>query len=207
MLSFHRFTEIEVRDRPFRHLVGSGFLDRADADELAEDFPDPGKTGFFPAEELRCGPAFEALIDELRSYEFSREVGERLGLDLTEHPQMIVVRRWSAAKDGRPHTDGRDKVATALLYLNEVWTDGAGCLRYLEGPDLDGPGSEPIPPRYGMLTAFSRSETSWHGHKPFTGERRAVQVFWLKDDAALKRKSDRHKRTAFWRLFSPGVHA
>ncbi len=107
---------------------------------------------------------------------------------------MIVVRKWSATKDGRPHTDGLDKVATALVYLNDDWTADGGALRYLESADIDGPGSAPIPARYGAFTAFARSDSSWHGHKPFAGERRVVQLFWLVDEAAAARKDKRHKR-------------
>ena len=70
-------------------------------------------------EQLVYGPAFQKLLDDVRSPEFSRIVGEKLDRDLLNRPQMIVVRKWSALKDGNPHTDGMDKVATALVYLND----------------------------------------------------------------------------------------
>jgi hypothetical protein len=190
---------------PFTHIEAEGVLPEADREALARDFPDPSKTGFFPVEDLHCGPSFTQLLGDLRAPEFSRIVGDKLGCDLVERPKMIVVRKWSAAKDGRPHTDGTDKVATALVYLNDGWNPAeGGALRYLEGPDLDGPGSAPIPARYGAFTAFARSDSSWHGHKPFAGERRVVQLFWLVDEAAAARKDKRHKRThilkALWPL-------
>ena len=178
-------------------------LDAADQDALARDFPDPKKTGFFPIEQLSYGPAFRDLLNELQQPEFSRIVGEKLGIDLVHRPKMIVVRKWSAAKDGRPHTDGQDKAATALVYLNDDWDPQAGgALRFLDGPDLDGPGSPPILARYGSFAAFARSDSSWHGHKPFEGERRGVQGFWLVDEAAAGRKQKRHRWTKFLKVFS-----
>ena len=189
--------------QPFKHLAVQGLLDQADQDALTRDFPEPKKAGFFPIEELRYGPAFRDLLNELQQPEFSRIVGNKLGIDLVDRPKMIVVRKWSAARDGRPHTDGVDKAATALVYLNDDWkVEEGGALRFLDGPDLDGPGSAPIPARYGSLAAFARSDTSWHGHKPFVGERRVIQVFWLVDEAAAGRKQKRHRWSKFLRVFS-----
>jgi SM-20-related protein len=188
---------------PFPHLSVDGLLDEADREGLARDFPDPRKAGFFPIEQLRYGPSFAELLAELKTPEFSRIIGEKLGLELVGRPQMIVVRKWSAARDGRPHTDGQDKAATALIYLNEDWdVEAGGALRFLDGPDLDGPGSAPIPARYGAFAAFARSDASWHGHKPFTGERRVIQIFWLVDEAAAGRKLKRHRWANLLKVFS-----
>src|SRR5262249_38438415 len=191
MLRLNEIEKTQATMAPFRHVVANSLLDPKDEETLQKDFPDPVKTGFFPVEEYPGGSTYEALIKELRSPEFSKAVGDKLGLDLVKHPQMIVFRRWSAMKDGRVHTDGPDKVATALLYLNPAWQGTAGALRYLNGPDMEGPGTESIPPLYGYFTAFGRSDSSWHGHPPFQGERRVVQVFWLKDGDALARKAKR----------------
>lgn len=180
---------------PFPHLTAQDLLPASQQASLAHDFPDPGKPGFFPVEQLDCGPIFDALVEDLRGPEFSRIVGEKLGRDLVNRPQMIVARKWSAARDGRPHTDGLDKVATALLYLNDHWrSEEGGALRFLASADVGGPGSAPISPVYGSFAAFARADDSWHGHAPFTGERRVVQVFWLVDQAAAGRKTRRHRR-------------
>lgn len=200
MLRLDTLAERPATPEPFTHLTAEGLLPEQAKAELDRDFPDESKTGFFPVEQLSYGPRFAELLDDLRSPEFSRIVGEKLDRDLVDRPQMIVVRKWSAAKDGRPHTDGEDKVATALVYLNDDWdSEAGGALRFLDGPDLDGPGTNPIPARYGGFAAFARSDSSWHGHKPFAGERRVVQVFWLKDADAAARKTKRHARTNFFK--------
>jgi hypothetical protein len=203
MLNLDVLAERPAALTPFRHLTAEGLLAEADRADLARDFPEEKRSGFFPVEELRYGPAFEKLLEDVRSNAFSKIVGEKLDLDLIGRPQMIVVRKWSATKDGNPHTDGKDKVATALVYLNDDWGEGAGALRFLEGPDLYGPGTAPIPPRYGAFAAFARSDRSWHGHPPFAGERRVLQIFWLLDEAAAERKRGRHKRTSFLKSLWP----
>lgn len=51
-----------------------------------------------------------------------------------------------------------------------------------------------MPPTTGTVFGFLRRDDSWHGHLPFTGERRVVQVAWLRDAKELARKK---KRNAF----------
>ncbi len=204
MLDLDRLAATPATPAPFTHIEADGLLPLDQREALARDFPEQKKTGFFPVEDLTYGPAFARLIEDLRAPAFSRIVGEKLGKELVARPKMIVVRKWSALKDGRPHTDGLDKVATALVYLNDDWKpEEGGALRYLESEDLDGPGSDPIPASYGAFTAFARSESSWHGHKPFAGERRVVQLFWLVDEAAAARKDKRHKRTHIMKALWP----
>ncbi len=207
MLNLEALAERPTTTTPFLHLTAENLLADSEKAALAKDFPDEKKTGFFPIEQLSYGPAFEKLLDDVRSKEFSRIVGEKLNRDLMNRPQMIVVRKWSALKDGNPHTDGQDKVATALVYLNDDWGDGAGALRFLASPDLNGPGTAPIPARYGSFAAFARADDSWHGHPPFAGERRVLQIFWLVDEAAAARKNKRHKRNNFFKAIWPGKTA
>ena len=204
MLNLDALAKQPPTPQPFNHVEAVGLLPEAAREALARDFPDPGKTGFFPVEDLTYGPAFAELLEDVKSPEFSRIVGEKLDRDLVNRPQMIVARKWSALKDGRVHTDGQDKVATALVYLNDDWnSDAGGALRFLAGPDLDGPGTDPIPARYGGFAAFARSDSSWHGHKPFAGERRVLQVFWLQDEEAAARKGKRHRRNRWLKALWP----
>jgi SM-20-related protein len=197
----------EARDWPFRHMVAHRLLEPELQPGLEAAFPEIDKTGFFQADTLGYGPLFAQLVCDLKSPAFSQVVGEKLGVDLLNRPQMITIRKWSGPRDGRVHTDGLDKVATALLYLNPEWVGRAGALRYLTGPDLDAVGTPAIAPVFGAFTAFARSDGSWHGHPPFTGERRVVQIFWVKDQAAAERKTRRHGRQSLWRLLRGKVHA
>jgi hypothetical protein len=103
------------------------------------------------------------------------------------------VRKVSAAHEGNTHTDSESKVATLLLYLHRGWSSPDGRLRVLRrGDSFDDPVAE-ISPEEGNVFAFLRGPASWHGHTPFVGERRVVQVAWLRDAAELERKRKRHR--------------
>jgi hypothetical protein len=68
----------------------------------------------------------------------------------------------------------------------------AGCLRFLSsGNDIEALVAPEIEPVYGTLTAFRRTDNSFHGHLPYEGERRVIQVAWLTDAAAVGRKTRR----------------
>ena len=61
-----------------------------------------------------------------------------------------------------------------------------------------------LPPVAGTLLAFKRSDNSWHGHKPFDGERRAIQLNWVKDEDVVRREQRRHRFSATMkRIFGP----
>lgn len=63
-------------------------------------------------------------------------LGEKLGIDLSDKPRMVTVRRVSKLSDGPIHNDSKSKILTMLLYLNEHWDESdAGCIRVLNGPD------------------------------------------------------------------------
>ena len=53
-----------------------------------------------------------------------------------------------------------------------------------------------LPPVAGTLLAFKRSDNSWHGHKPFTGERRVIQLNWVTDEEVVRREQRRHRFSA-----------
>ena len=92
---------------------------------------------------------------------------------------MYTVRGFVREKDGSIHTDSTTKIITVLLYMNERWQEDAGRLRLLRGPDdLEDYVAE-VPPYGGTLLVFRRADNSWHGHKPISGPRRAVQLNWV----------------------------
>jgi hypothetical protein len=161
---------------------------------LKSDYPDIKEPGFFTESDVseRLHGAFAKLLADLKSPEVSKIVSEKLDIDLVNKPKMITIRKISQAKDGRIHTDGEAKIATMLTYLNENW-DGtdAGCLRVLRNDKNFDDYVEQISPLTGTVFAFRRSDSSWHGHTPFVGERRVVQMTWLRSEADVARKEKR----------------
>lgn len=192
ILDFKKIRDAEAQHMPYSHVLACGVVSEDVRAGLRSDFPDIPRAGFFPLSEMEVEGTFARLIEDMTSEQFAAILGEKLRIDLAGRPQLITVRKWSAAKDGRIHNDGESKIATALIYLNEGWPkSGHGCFRVLNGPrSMDDFACE-APPLFGTLIAFKRSENSWHGHPPFAGERRVVQMAYLRSDADVERKARR----------------
>jgi len=177
---------------PYNYLVASNVILPGAVDSLRSDFPDIRESGYHPEEDLDRHGAFAKLLEEMKGREMAEIVSEKLDIDLVDKPKMITIRKISAAKDGRIHTDSESKIATLLVYLNDAWQDApAGRLRVLyNGTDFENM-KEEISPVTGSLFAFRRADNSWHGHTSFVGERRVVQMTWLRSQADVERKKSR----------------
>lgn len=196
MLDFSRLAGpgTVVLDQPFALLVAQGLLPASHRQSLQDDFPNYGSAGFFPYAAADCGPSLQALVDEITASEFADALGARLGIDrLGRYPTLVTLCQALNRRHGTIHTDSRSKVATALVYLEPDWPDTSdGCLRFLSRiDDIDALVLPEIRPLYGTLAAFRRADNSFHGHLPFEGRRRVVQVAWLTSDAEKLRKSRR----------------
>lgn len=190
-----------VRSEPFHFLIAAGQLPPEAAAELAADFPRYAGAGFFPYEAQDCGPAINRLIDELTDPAVATALGARLGIDdLGRYPTLVTICGSLNKRHGTIHTDSRSKVATALLYLNASWPDTSdGCLRLLNRiEDIDDLAAPELKPLYGNLVVFRRADNSFHGHLPYEGERRVIQVAWLTSEDEKLRKT---KRGRLSRLF------
>ncbi len=193
---------------PFPFLIASDLLSANDADALARDFPRYAEAGFFPYAEAECGPTIRALVAGLTTPAFARALGEKLDLPtLDQHPCLVTICRSLNLRHGTIHTDSRSKIATALLYLNPDWPDtSAGCLRFLaSGDDINAVAAPEVRPLYGTFTAFARRDNSFHGHLPYEGERRVIQVAWLTDTNALARKQQRGRFTRWLKRLLGGL--
>lgn len=187
-----------VAREPYTYFLGNDVLNPSAIAEIREDFPAIGKPGYLTVDEVALKGRFKALIEELESDEFSRILGEKFGIDLVSCPRLTTIMKKSQPKYGSIHTDGPSKVMTLLVYMNDEWdAPAAGRLRVL----YDGKNYEPfaveVPPTMGTMFAFLRADNSWHGHEPFEGERRVVQIAWVKDAAELERKKKRNRTAQF----------
>lgn len=202
-LDFAALAAAPCQHDPFDHVIVPGFV-RADAlAGIHRDYPDIGKPGSFPYRSLSYGPAFADMIDALQGPEMRAAIEQAFGLDLGGRPTTVTVRGMCQKKDGRIHPDSREKIVTVLIYMNAAWEESGGRLRLLRSAgDLEDYAAE-VPPDEGTLLAFRRSDTSFHGHKPFEGRRRAIQLNWVTDDRFAKRERARHAVSAFfkrWRI-------
>ena len=184
----------ERSSEPYEHLLASNLLKPDVIDDLRRDFPAIAKPGYLTVDEVQLQGRFKQLIDELEGSELTEELSKKFGIDLHPYPRLTTIMRRSQQKYGAIHTDGPSKVMTMLVYMNDAWQqDGGGRLRVLyDGKNYDRYKLE-VPPTMGTMFAFPRSDNSWHGHLPFAGERRVVQIAWGKsqDDEERKRKHNK----------------
>lgn len=192
MLDFEALRASRTRTEPFTYIIAEGTLTGEQAAEVRRDYPDIDKTGYLPLSKLECRGRFRELIEDLQSEELAVVLSDKLGLDLVGKPRMITVRRLSKLQDGRIHNDSVSKICTMLVYLNESWDKSeGGAIRALNGEhDMDD-FAEEVEPLAGNVFAFARSETSWHGHPPFAGERYVIQTTFLTSQEELDRKEKR----------------
>ncbi len=185
-----------LKDHPFPYVVIENFLRAEYAPEVSKDFPEIKSRGSFPVTQLESGETFQRLVEELNSAALKAAIAEKFEINLDDRSTMITVRGKASARDGRIHTDTKSKFLTMLLYLNPVWEAEGGWLRILRnGKNLDDYVVE-IPPTFGTCLLFKVTDNCWHGHKPFKGTRRVLQLNYVTDAGALNRHLLRHTMTA-----------
>jgi SM-20-related protein len=163
---------------PYEHVIVKAFVKPEALRKVNADYPRIEDTGSFPVEGLEFGPGFQQMVDALESDEFRNAFEEKFEVDLSGRPTTITVRGRCAGGDGQIHTDSVGKIITILIYLNPGWDNSGGRLRLLRAKNIEDVAAE-IVPSGGNLVAFLRSDHSWHGHLPFSGERRVVQFNWV----------------------------
>lgn len=196
-LDLERFEATDLQRAPFDFLIVPGFLRRGALPAVERDFPAIERGGSFPSSSVRCGPAFTALLEELQGAAVTESFARKFAIDLAGRPTMVTLRGQSREKDGGIHTDSKTKLVTALIYLNGAWESDGGRLRMLNGPDDIEDYAAEVPPEAGTLVAFRCAENAWHGHKPFVGQRRSIQLNWLTDASVKQRELRRHAFSAW----------
>ncbi len=185
-----------VNTTPFNFFVARQLLPSEAKGPLSSDFPTFKGAGYLPYEAEQCGKSINRLIDDLTAPAFADAIGELLNIErLSQYPTYISISRFLNKRHGTIHTDGKSKIATALLYLNQDWDiNSGGCLRFLNRiDDIEDTVVPEISPEFGTLVAFKRADNSFHGHRPFQGERRVIQIAWLVSEEDKLRKGKRGK--------------
>jgi len=178
-LNIEKLEVVPLEMQPFEHVVVPAFLDPDTVARINDTFPPMVSGGSFPIESLAKGMFIKEVIEQLDSPCFEETIEEKFAIELAGRPKIYSLRGHTREKDGRIHRDSADKIITVLLYLNHEWPHAVGRLRLLRGQgSLDDYAVE-VPPDNGTLLVFKRSNSSWHGHYPFVGQRRALQMNWV----------------------------
>jgi hypothetical protein len=199
------FAAMPLVRRPFDYIFVPDFVRQDVRNQIDQDYPKIAERGSHPVGQHSFGPRFQELLDELESNEFRRAFEDKFEMNLSRRPTMITVRGQCSAEDGKVHTDSKNKILTVLIYMNSGWQAPGGRLRALGSQDdLDDVVAE-IPPTW-TLFAFKRADNAWHGHKPFVGERRVVQLHWVTSQWYRQSQLLRHHYSAFIKR-AAGAHS
>jgi SM-20-related protein len=196
-LNLAAFGATPLNDDPFEYLIVPNFIRLEALGAINRDYPQIEEPGSFPLVDLEYGPAFSALMEALEGPQVQAAFEDKFRFSLKGRPKLITVRGRCAAHDGRIHTDGVSKIITALLYLNPRWEQAGGRLRLLRSAEDFEDVVVEVPPTEGTLVAFRRRDNSFHGHRPFRGPRRVIQLNWLTDQRAHRRGILRHRISAW----------
>ncbi|MDB5496994.1 MAG: hypothetical protein JWP28_1025 [Phenylobacterium sp.] len=181
---------------PFDHIALNQVLEPECASALPQEYPAIRSPGSFSLADAPPGPVLNGLIADLLSQRFRTQMERVFELDLEDRPAVVTLRGQCSSKDGRIHTDSKSKILSLLLYLNAGWVGGEGQLRLLRSEsDIEAHAVE-IPAGLGSLVAFRRTDDSWHGHTPFVGQRRVLQLNYLQSTRASLVGVLRHRISA-----------
>ena len=165
---------------PFDFLVVPDCIRPQDLAAVNQHYPDIDRPGNLNPEDTSFGPRFAGFLEELEGPELAEHLGRKFDVDLRGCPTTVTLRKYCERSDGNIHTDHPSKIITVLVYFNEGWSSPEGQLRMLRSSsDIEDFAAE-VPPLGGTLLAFRRTEHSYHGHKAFVGERRMVQMNYLR---------------------------
>jgi hypothetical protein len=195
ILDLQRVRSAKLATTPFDYIIVSNLIVQDWRDRLIADFPGLKKGGSFPLASVKCGSDFTMLINELNSADFRQAVEEKFSVNLKGRPTTFTARGYCRQVDGKIHTDSESKIITVLLYMNPSWANQGGRLRILNGPNLNDVAAE-VSPEVGTLFIFRRCNHSFHGHLPFEGERKVIQMNWVTEQKYADREARRHKWSA-----------
>ena len=202
-LAMDKFSAAKIETSPYMYTIVPGFLSPETVSRINATYPRIEKGGSYPIESLDANMAIKEVIDELDGPEFEKAIAGKFAVDIAGKPKMYSLRGYTRAKDGQIHTDSKDKIITVLLYLNENWQQPGGRLRILRnGHNVDDFAAE-VPPDNGSLLVFKRSDNSWHGHHPFEGPRRSLQMNWMTSEGSKGWHKVRHTLSAAMKKLVP----
>jgi hypothetical protein len=201
IIDVEKVNSAKLETSPYEYFVASDFIKEGWKDKLIEAYPKVKAAGSFPLSSVPCSNEFKQLIDELNSDTFRHAIEKKFALDLEGKPTMFTVRGKCRLKDGQVHTDSESKIITLLLYMNPSWENQGGRLRLLNSNNIEDIKAE-VSPNVGTLLVFKRCDHSYHGHLPFEGARKVIQMNWVTHQKFVDKEQNRHRWSALFKMFS-----
>jgi SM-20-related protein len=202
-LDIDKLAQTKLEASPYPHLILQDFIRPEWKERLLQAYPDIPVGGSLPLSAVPHSAEFSQFIAELNGPAFRRAIEEKFSVSLAGKPTMFTVRGHCRSKDGKAHTDSESKIITVLLYMNPPWQSDGGRLRILGSANLNDIVSE-VSPEIGTLLVFKRSDHSWHGHLPFEGPRKVIQMNWVTEQKYVDAEHRRHRWSFFLKMLGKG---
>ena len=166
--------------------------------EVLADAPIIPDRGSYALPDLKRGPAFDAVVQDLLSVRFRHLVEQKFDMDLSQRPSCIVmmVNTTGHYNEGYSHNDSKHKIVTVLLGFSREWPYERGRLRVLRSNNIADSAFE-FAPEFGRMLMFKVSEKSWHGFLPQKGQRMSLQLCYVDSELYVKSEYWRHGVSAF----------
>jgi hypothetical protein len=205
LLNEEAIASTELHSEPYDWTYTEKALPPETKDKILADAPVIPHKGTYGIPNLRYGPRFQDLIDDLLNPRFRKLVEKKFDMDLSRyHPTIVMMGNTSGHyNEGYAHPDSKHKKLTVLLGLSREWPYEKGRLRILRSSNRDDFEFE-YAPEFGKMLMFRVCDHSWHGFLPQKGQRMSLQFCWVDSKAYVLETYLRHAVSSFLKSI-PGV--
>ncbi|MBM3556816.1 MAG: 2OG-Fe(II) oxygenase [Alphaproteobacteria bacterium] len=189
---------VEKRTDPYDYAFVDQAMPLSVKDEVLADAPIIPHKGTYGIPNLKFGPKFGAVVEDLLNPRFRKLVERKFGIDLSRYyPTVVMMGNTSGHyNEGYAHPDSKHKVFTVILGFSREWPHERGRLRVLRSNSRDDAAFE-FPPEFGKMIMFKVSDKSWHGFLPQKGQRMSLQFCWVDSKSYARKTYLRHAVSAF----------
>ncbi|MBS0642924.1 MAG: 2OG-Fe(II) oxygenase [Acetobacteraceae bacterium] len=188
----------ELHRKPYDYCYVEQAIPLHYKEEVLADAPVIPDRGSYGLPDLKRGPRFDAVIQELLSDRFRHLVEEKFDIDLSKRPPCIVMMGNTSGNynEGYSHPDSKHKIITVLVGFSREWPYERGKLRVLNSNDRNDYAFE-YAPEFGRMLMFRVCDHSWHGFLPQKGQRMSLQLCYVDSEAYVQKEYLRHSVSAY----------
>ncbi len=198
MLDEEEIAVAKLRHEPYEFAFVEHAIDPRYKDAVLADAPPIPDRGSYGLPDLRYGPKFGAVVQDLLSERFRRLVEQKFDMDLSPYPPCIVMMGNTTGhyNEGYAHPDSKHKIVTVLVGFSREWPYERGRLRVLRSSDRNDYAFE-FAPEFGRMLMFRVCDHSWHGFLPQKGQRMSLQLCYVDSEWYVRREYWRHSISAY----------
>ena len=139
MLNEAAIAAAELRHDPYDYTYIEQALPPAMKEAVLADAPQIAWRGSYGLPDLKYGPQFGLVIQDLLSDRFRHLVEQKFDIDLSNRPPCIVMmgNTTGAYNEGYAHPDSKHKIITVLVGFSREWPYERGKLRVLRSNDRE----------------------------------------------------------------------